>query len=132
MGVFMLAVVIAMPLAALAIQPDAEYLVREKQFGKQWAIEDKQVHEKLAALEKKFGKKPNIVFILADDIGYTELGSYGGGKVRGFSTPNLDRMADEGIRLLSFYSEPDDTRSALACSGFCFRVRPEWGSSMKK
>jgi arylsulfatase len=69
----------------------------------------------LAALEKKFGKKPNIVFILADDIGYTELGSYGGGKVRGFSTPSLDRMADEGMRLLSFYSEPacTPTRAAL-------------------
>ena len=102
--IFMLAVVIAMPLTALAIQPDAEYLAREKQFGKRWAAEDKQVRKKLAALEKKFGKKPNIVFILGDDIGYTELGSYGGGKVRGFSTPNLDRMSDEGIRLLSFYS----------------------------
>ena len=33
---------------ANAIQPDAEYLVREKQFGKQWAAEDKQVHDKLA------------------------------------------------------------------------------------
>ena len=81
---------------AFAIQPDAEYLVREKQFGEQWAADDKQVQDKLTALEKKFGKKPNIVFILADDIGYTELGSYGGGKVRGFATPNLVRMADEG------------------------------------
>ena len=112
---FLTAFVIAIPLAALAIQPDAEYLVREKQFGKQWAAEDKQVREKLAALEKKFSKKPNIIFILADDIGYTELGAYGGGKVRGFATPNLDRMADEGIRLLSFYSEPacTPTRAAL-------------------
>ena len=56
----LVAVAIAMPLAALAIQPDAEYLVREKQFGSQWAAEDKQVQQKLAALEKKFGKKPNI------------------------------------------------------------------------
>ena len=68
-GIFMLAVVIAMPLTAPAIQPDAEFMVREKQFGKQWATEDKLVHEKLAALEKKFGKKPNIIFILGDDIG---------------------------------------------------------------
>jgi arylsulfatase A-like enzyme len=100
---------------AFAIQPDAEYLVREKQFGEQWAADDKQVQDRLTALEKKFGKKPNIVFILGDDIGYTELGSYGGGKVRGFATPNLDRMADEGIRLLSFYSEPSctPTRAAL-------------------
>ena len=124
MGVFMLAVVVAMPLAALAIQPDAEYLVREKQFGKQWAAEDKQVHNKLAALEKKFGKKPNIIFILGDDIGYTELGSYGGGKVRGFSTPNLDQMADEGMRLLSFYSEPSctPTRAALMTGRHPVRV----------
>jgi arylsulfatase A-like enzyme len=101
--------------ASYAIQPDAEYRVRQQQFGKQWQIEDKQVREKLAALEKKFGKKPNIVFILADDIGYTELGCYGGGKVRGCPTPNLDRMAAEGMRLLSYYSEPacTPTRAAL-------------------
>ncbi len=114
MGVFILAVVFAMPLCALAIQPDAEYLVRQKQFGEKWAAEDKQVHDKLAALEKKFGKKPNIIFILADDIGYTELGSYGGGKVRGFSTPNLDKMAAEGMKFLSFYSEPACTLTRAA------------------
>jgi len=110
-----LLLMMALPSVSNAIQPDAEYLVREKQFGEQWAADDKQVQNKLAALEKKFGKKPNIVYILADDIGYTELGSYGGGKVRGFSTPNLDRMADEGMRLLSFYSEPSctPTRAAL-------------------
>ncbi len=76
---------------AFAIQPDAEYLACEKQFGKQWVAEDKQVQQKLAALEKKFGKKPNIVFILADDIGYTELGSYGGGRVRAF--PRITSIA---------------------------------------
>ena len=110
-----LLLMVALPPVTNAIQPDAEYLVREKQFGEQWVAEDKQVRQKLAALEKKFGKKPNIIFILADDIGYTELGSYGGGKVRGFSTPNLDRMADEGMRLTSFYSEPSctPTRAAL-------------------
>ncbi len=110
-----LLLIVAVPSVSNAIQPDAEYLVREKQFGKQWVAEDKQVQQKLAALEKRFGKKPNIIFILGDDIGYTELGSYGGGKVRGFSTPNLDRMADEGMRFLSFYSEPacTPTRAAL-------------------
>ncbi len=99
----------------MAQQFDAEYLVREAQFGEQWATEDAQVADNLAALEEKFGKKPNIVFILGDDIGYTELGSYGGGKVRGFETPRLDEMADEGMRFLSFYSEPSctPTRAAL-------------------
>ena len=85
-----------LPSISSAIKPVAEYLVRERQFGEQWAAEDKQVQDRLAALEKKFGKKPNIVFILADKIGYTELGSYGGGKVRGFSTPSVDQMAVRG------------------------------------
>ncbi len=71
MGLLLIA---ALPSVANAQQFDAEYLAREKQFGEQWAAEDAQVQEKLAALETRFGKKPNIVFILGDDIGYTELG----------------------------------------------------------
>ena len=105
----------ALPSAAVAQQPDAEYLARQALFGDQWASEDQQVSERLEALERRFGRKPNILFILADDIGYTELGSYGGGKVRGAPTPNLDRMAAEGMRFLSYYSEPacTPTRAAL-------------------
>ncbi len=45
--------------------------------------------------------KPNIVFILADDLGYGDLGCYGQTKIR---TPNLDRMAAEGMRFTNFYS----------------------------
>jgi len=104
---------VALPSMASAVQQDAEYYVQEKRFGEQWAVEDKQVREKLAALEKKFGKKPNIVYILADDIGYTELGSYGGG-IRGFKTPNLDRLADEGMRFLSYYSQPACTFTRMS------------------
>ena len=66
--------VVVSPQVASAVQQDAEYYVQEKRFGEQWAAEDKQVREKLAALEKKFGKKPNVIYILADDTGYTELG----------------------------------------------------------
>ncbi len=84
---------------------DAEFVRLEKHFAEQWSADDNLVREKLAALEEKFGKKPNIVYIMADDVGYTELGSYGGGKVRGAPTANLDRLADEGMRFLSFYSE---------------------------
>ena len=47
-----------------------------------------------------FGK-PNIVFIMADDLGYAHLGAYGQEKIR---TPNIDRLADEGIRYTQFYS----------------------------
>lgn len=44
---------------------------------------------------------PNIVLIVADDLGYAELGSYGQTKIR---TPNLDRLAAEGIRFTQHYS----------------------------
>lgn len=45
--------------------------------------------------------KPNIIYILADDLGYGELGSYGQTKIK---TPNLDEMAREGIRFTDHYS----------------------------
>ncbi|MGI9290381.1 MAG: sulfatase-like hydrolase/transferase [Gammaproteobacteria bacterium] len=77
----------------------------EKEFAEQWSADDKVVRQKLSALEERFGKKPNVVFILADDVGYTELGSYGGGKLRGAPTNNLDKMAQQGMRFLNFYSE---------------------------
>jgi len=44
--------------------------------------------------------RPNIIFVLTDDFGYGDLGSYGG---RFVPTPNLDRMAREGIRFTQFY-----------------------------
>jgi arylsulfatase A len=44
--------------------------------------------------------KPNIVFILADDIGYREMGCFGQEKIK---TPNIDRLAREGIRLTQHY-----------------------------
>jgi arylsulfatase A-like enzyme len=47
------------------------------------------------------GRPPNIVIIYADDLGYGDLGCYGSQAIK---TPNLDRMAAEGLRLTSFYS----------------------------
>jgi len=47
------------------------------------------------------GRKPNIIFILADDLGYGDLGCYGQSK---FSTPNIDRLAKEGILFRQHYS----------------------------
>src|SRR6185369_8548987 len=45
--------------------------------------------------------KPNIIFILADDLGYGDLGCYGQKKIK---TPNLDKLAREGIRFTSCYA----------------------------
>ena len=43
------------------------------------------------------GNKPNVVFILADNVGYGDLGSYGGGELRGAPTPRLDAAGSRGI-----------------------------------
>ncbi|MGO9699196.1 MAG: arylsulfatase, partial [Xanthobacteraceae bacterium] len=42
-------------------------------------------------------RKPNVVFILADNVGYGDLGSYGGGELRGAPTPRLDELARDGL-----------------------------------
>lgn len=47
------------------------------------------------------GRKPNILFILADDLGYGDLGCYGQRQIR---TPNLDRLAAEGMRFTQCYA----------------------------
>ena len=44
--------------------------------------------------------RPNIVLIMADDMGYSDLGSYGGE----IDTPNLDRLASNGVRFTQFYN----------------------------
>src|SRR5260370_9093331 len=59
-------------------------------------------------------KKPNVVFILADNVGYGDLGAYGGGELRGAPTPNLDQMARDGLRLTQFLVEPACTPSRAA------------------
>jgi len=47
------------------------------------------------------GSKPNIIYIMADDLGYGDVGSYGQQRIR---TPNLDKMAIEGMRFKQHYS----------------------------
>lgn len=59
-------------------------------------------------------KKPNIVFIMTDDVGWGDLGCYGGGETRGCSTPHLDRMAAEGMRFTNYYGEASCTAGRAA------------------
>lgn len=60
-------------------------------------------------------KKPNVLFIMADDIGITNLSCYSDG-LMGYRTPNIDRIAKEGVRFTDSYGEQSCTagRSAFA------------------
>jgi len=59
-------------------------------------------------------QKPNIILIVGDDVGYGDLGVYGGGEGRGMPTPNLDRLAGEGTTFFTFYAQPSCTPGRAA------------------
>jgi arylsulfatase A-like enzyme len=69
------------------------------------------------------GQKPNIVFVLMDNLGYGEVGVYGGGVTRGAPTPRIDTLATEGTRLTNFNVEAQCTpsRSAIMTGRFSIR-----------
>ena len=69
------------------------------------------------------GGRPNILFMLVDNLGYGELGVYGGGATRGAPTPRIDRLASEGLRLTNMNMEAQCTpsRSAILTGRYAIR-----------
>lgn len=92
------------PLAAATVQiaPNMEPVIPHED-------QAAEAKKKLAALEKKTGKKPNILIFLMDNVGWGDLGINGGGLMVGAPTPNMDRLGREGLNLLSTYSQPSCT-----------------------
>ena len=72
-----------------------------------------------ASFAEESTDKPNIVFILADDLGFNDVG-YHGSKIK---TPNIDKLASEGVRLEQFYVQPvcSPTRSSLMTGRYPMR-----------
>lgn len=93
---------------------DAEFYVLEAQNGKRWAAEDEQLQARLAELREKHGAPPNIVYLLWDDQPFGSVGFPGLQMNLGFQTPNLNRMAREGINFTRMYSEPACTPTRAA------------------
>ncbi len=67
----------------------------------------------VSAKLQKDGKKPNILVIFGDDIGITNLSCYSDG-LMGYETPNIDRIAKEGVRFLHYYGEQSCTAGRAA------------------
>jgi arylsulfatase A-like enzyme len=70
--------------------------------------------QKKQAAAAPANQKPNILLIVSDDTGFGDLGPYGGGIGRGMPTPNIDRMAKEGMTFWSFYAQPSCTPGRAA------------------
>jgi arylsulfatase len=68
-------------------------------------------------------KKPNIVLVFMDNLGWGEPGCYGGGIVRGAPTPRIDTLASEGMRLLNFNVEAQCTPSRAAIMTGRYAIR---------
>lgn len=78
-------------------------------------LQENEVRDRLHTLRAKTGQKPNIVWLIVDDMGYGDPGCYGGGIVAGAATPNMDRLAREGLKLTSCYAQQTctPTRSTI-------------------
>lgn len=66
----------------------------------------------VSAAEPSSERTPNIVFIIADDLGYGDISCYGQQK---FNTPNIDRLAQEGLRFTQCYSGTTVSAPSRAC-----------------
>ena len=73
------------------------------------------------AAENKKAAPPNIVFIMADDLGYTDIACFGS---KYYETPNIDRLASQGIRLTNHHHCQNcaPTRAALMTGQYCPRT----------
>jgi arylsulfatase A-like enzyme len=82
-------------------------------------------------------RQPNFVFIVADDLGYADLGCYGGRSAQalgGSCSPNIDRMASDGLCFTDGYSNSpvcSPTRFALATGRYQYRLRGGWDEPIR-
>ena len=75
------------------------------------------------ALAAQSAERPNVVLMLADNLGFGDIGAYGGGAVLGTPTPSLDALAAEGLMLTQFFVEPGCTPSRAGLMTGRYSVR---------
>ncbi len=93
---------------------DAEYYILKAQHGERWEQQDAELDAKLAELRERHGGPPNIVYLLWDDTAFGAVGFPALQKNFGYETPQLNRMAAEGITFTRMYTEPSCTPTRAA------------------
>ncbi len=104
---------LAMAATAWAAQPiihDGEYNFVAAQYAEAWAAEDEEVDAMLGEIrEANGGKRPNIFFILIDDVSFGQMGQSAMNYVMGIKTPRINEFANQSMSLMRMYTEPSCT-----------------------
>lgn len=112
------------------IAHDSEYYILEAQHAEQWAEDNAAVDAQLAGFrDTTDGKAPNILYILVDDIGFGDMGIPELNAVRGISTPHINQLSDEGMRMVRMYTEPSCTPTRVAFTTGRLPVRMGMGDT---
>jgi arylsulfatase len=94
---------------------DGEFEFLRQQHGERWDAEDKEIDKMLEAIRAKHGgKRPNIFYILIDDVSFGQMGNRTLNYVTGISTPSINEFAEEGLSLMRMYTEPSCTPTRAA------------------
>lgn len=94
---------------------DGEYNFLRAQHESTWEQQDQRIEARLAEIrEQQGGKRPNILYILVDDVGFGDFGIPELNFVRGTQTPRINDLADEGMSLMRMYTEPSCTPTRTA------------------
>jgi len=76
--------------------------------------QEAEARDKLTKLAAQAKRPPNILILLVDDLGWGDVGAYGGGETVGSPTPNIDSLAHAGLLLTSTYAQPSCTPTRAA------------------
>jgi arylsulfatase len=111
--------------AADKIVHDGEYNFLRTQHGEKWDKEDVEIDRRLAEIrERNGGKRPNILYILIDDVSFGQMGNRTMNYVTGIDTSNINEFAKQSMTLMRMYTEPSctPTRAAMLTGRHPVRV----------
>ena len=110
-----IALFLTQTVAAKDIVHDGEYEFLEAQYGDAWTAEDKEIDGLLAEIrDSNGGKRPNILYVLIDDVSFGQMGKPAMNDVMGMQTPRINTFASQGMALNRMYTEPSCTPTRAA------------------
>jgi arylsulfatase len=100
---------------AKEIVHDGEFNFIKTQYAEKWAEEDKEIDVQLSAIrDQNGGKRPNILYVLIDDVSFGQMGKPAMNDVMGVQTPRINTFASQGMALNRMYTEPSCTPTRAA------------------